>query len=59
MNRKILEDVAASYEEMADLMERRHRPTDYNWFAVPDTDELRPSAETTPAMKLIVSASAQ
>jgi hypothetical protein len=30
INRKILEEVAASYEEMADLMESRGRPKAWN-----------------------------
>jgi len=58
MNRKILEEVAASYEEMADLMERRDRPADRGWLTAPDTDELRALPERTPILKLIAPASA-
>jgi len=35
MNRKILEEVAVSYEEMADLMERRDHPKDVGGVALP------------------------
>jgi len=58
MNRKILEEVAASYEEMADLMERRERPRDFGWLAVSNTDEPRAAPTKTPVLKLIGSASA-
>lgn len=58
MNRKILEDVAASYEEMADLMERRDRPKDFSWIAAPDAGEPPASDEGPKALKPVVSASA-